>query len=310
MRAWALVFTWAVLADTAAFAGEVGEYDEVSVSPPPDTAMKTVSVENDLGSVVIVGHDSDEVVVRARKRAPDADTLQRLSVALTPAASGVLEVRTELLSGLEQTIARAGSVGVDLEIAVPRHVRPSVKVWKGHVRVEQIDNGAEVLANEANVDFRQVSGRIRSHSTLGRQQFRELVQVTLESLALEGDLAFRDVQGDALTAFTHRGEISATGLVVRKLNLRTFRGPIRLVGVLAKDGHYDIASVHGDIEFSFADIRNTPAVVIAESDAGHLLLPDGFDRQVVSVTPGTPRVALRSRLGDVRVSIIQGLAPL
>ena len=103
MRAWALVFTWAVLADTAAFAGEVGEYDEVSVSPPPDTAMKTVSVENDLGSVVIVGHDSDEVVVRARKRAPDADTLQRLSVALTPAASGVLEVRTELLSCLLYT---------------------------------------------------------------------------------------------------------------------------------------------------------------------------------------------------------------
>jgi len=277
------------------------EFDQVLVNPPGAVVLRDLTVENSLGDVRIEGHDGDSVVVNARKTATSAEALKRLSVGFTPLPGGAVSIGTKLSAGPEMRPLSAGAVKVDLVIQVPRNTRPLVRVWKGDVFIEGVDNGAEVAGNETDVNVRRVSGDVSSHVSRGQQQFWELVGVSLLASAIEGDLALDTVQGKSVEAWTHSGQVTARGLRVKKLALRTVRGDIFVRARVLPKGAYEISSYYGDVEFQMDD--RAPLHVTARSQAGHIGLPDELRERTLE--GGEPLLFAQSRKGDLASLRIQ-----
>jgi hypothetical protein len=208
---------------------------------------------------------------------------------------------------------------VDLAIKVPRKARPEVSIWKGKIVIRGLDNGAAVQANQADVDVRQVSGRISSHITSGRQQFAEILDAHLLASTLQGDMAMDWVTGQVLDVWAYTGDLSAERVRFRELSLRTMRGDIRVKAVMVPGGRYQVSSYHGDVEFWFETA--VPVRVVTRAAAGRVSLPDDvrqgmvvaqrneqsflFEGQGKRFRPAN--VHLYSRTGDVRVDAVRVL---
>ncbi len=295
------------------------EFDRVVVNPPDGLSVNAVVVENSLGSVQVEGHDRPDLVVEARKRAPDDSTVKRLTVAVSPRANGVLHVGTTLEAGTEMRPIAAGSVGIDLAIKIPRGARPDISIWKGKVVISGLDNGAVVQANQAEVDMRNMSGDISSHIAAGRQQFAEISNTTLLASTLDGDMALDLVSGQVLDAWAHTGDLSAQRVRFREIALRTLRGDIRVRAQLLAGGRYQISSFQGDVEIALESVGPVRVTTVAEG--GRISLPD--DVRAGVMTPEyengsffiegrgkrlkPAEVRLYSKRGDVRVDTVRVL---
>jgi hypothetical protein len=254
--------------------------------------------------------------VSAVKHAPDAETARRLTVSLTPQPRGPVTVATAFEPGKESRPIPAGSISINLLIRVPRRAHPRIQVWKGQVKVDGVDNGAEVRANRADIDFRHVSGEISSETAVGRQQFDELVNANIDAQSLEGDMALHVVRGDSLRALAHDGAVVAREIRFKRISIGTIRGDIHISGEFAPGGSYELRSLYGDVEVEIAPTK-TPFRVRGYSRDGQVSFPDGVishldegTREViaVSVEPVTRSFAqleLRSRHGNIRLASIQ-----
>jgi DUF4097 and DUF4098 domain-containing protein YvlB len=285
------------------------EFDRVVVKPPQAVAVEQVVVENSLGNVRIEGHDRNDLIIEAQKRAADDETLKRLSVAVTPRAGGIMHIGTALEAAEEARPIAAGSIAINLIIKVPRAARPDVSIWKGQVWIAGVDNGAAVNANQADVDMRRVSGAIESHVAQGRQQFAELLGADVVASSLRGDVALEWVTGDLLDAWTHTGDLIAERLRVRRISLRTVRGNVFVKAQMMAGGRYEFLSYHGDVEVGVD--RGVPVKLDARSHAGRVSLPEEFRTRMQGDEPllfaeerrgaGRADLRIRSRHGDVRL---------
>jgi hypothetical protein len=285
--------------------------DLVEVSPARGVRIELVDVDNRLGDVRIEGHDRETISILAVKRAPDQETMERLKVSLVPDPDGPVTINTSLKAGQESRPTPAGSIRIDLVIMTPRHARVRAQVWKGRVGVKGVDNGAELVTDEGDIDVTEVSGTVTTQSGHGRHKFAQ-VYGAVDAQAVDGDMDLDLVRGDRLAAVVHVGDIVGRRIRVRDLSVRIVRGSVRLEGEAVAGGHYSVASYWGNVEVKFSS--KGPMRVRALARAGQIHLPARFQRRrmegsfVTGYASGTAgsrdpaEIELRTRVGMITLA--------
>ncbi|ACY16663.1 DUF4097 family beta strand repeat-containing protein [Haliangium ochraceum] len=289
------------------------ERDVLQVDAMPGATFSALLVDNRLGSVRIEGHDLPSILISATKRAPDARTLERLKVSLIPDANGPLRIQTAIAPGDARPLP-GGAVRIDLLIRAPRSASLRAQVWNGRLVVIGMENGADLSANDGDIEVQNASGRIATYSAGGRQELVEVVG-KVDAQLLRGDVDLVEIRGERLDASVHDGRIDTRAVRVRQAWVRTTLGDISFEGYALAGGEYRFASVRGNVEVALVALA--PIAVQAEAGAGSVALPAGMVPQrrngapegaLVALWPmgrGQPAsLELRSRLGNIRFSLV------
>jgi hypothetical protein len=294
----------------------VYERDVIEVDPAPGVRVTSLTVDNRLGAVRIEGHDRETIVISALKRAPDADTLERLKVTLIPDPNGPVRISTSMVAGPDARPIPSGAVEIDLVIRAPRSAQVKAQVWNDPLTLIGMENGAELVANDGEIGVHNASGTIVTHSAAGTQRFVEVVG-KVDAQVIHGQVDLAAIRGDRLDASVHEGRIEGRQVRVRHAWVRTTRGNIRFHGYAVAGGEYRIASIRGDVEVTL--MATAPIAVEAHASAGTVAMPanlrrarqpqSGVEGAVVGFWPGgsgePASVELRSRLGNIRFSLAQ-----
>jgi hypothetical protein len=302
----------AAWADPAGGAALV-QRDAVEVAPAKGIRIDLVDVDNRLGDVRVEGHDREAISILAVTRAPDQETMERLKVSLVPDPNGPVSITTALKAGREARPIPAGSVRIDLVVLVPRGARVHAQVWKGRVGVKGVDNGAELAADDGDIDVTEVSGAVTTESGHGRHTIAQVFGA-VNAQSVQGDMDFDQVRGEELDAVVHEGDVIGRRLRVRNLSVRITRGNARLQAEAVPGGHYAVASYWGNVEIKFTG--RTAIRVLARSRSGAVTLPPGFRRRsgtdglVTAYSPGGGGRApadldLRTRIGFINVVLAE-----
>ncbi|HWM88698.1 MAG TPA: hypothetical protein VNO33_22765 [Kofleriaceae bacterium] len=259
-------------------ASSLVQRDVVEVSPARGIRIELVDVDNRLGDVRVEGHDRDTISILAVKRAPDQETMERLKVSLVPDPNGPVTITTSLRAGEEARPIPAGSVRIDLVVLAPRQARVRAQVWRGRVEVKGVDNGADLVTDQGDIDVSQVSGAVSTQSGHGRHTFAQ-VYGAVDAQSVDGDMDLDLVRGDRLAAVVHMGNVSARRIRVRDLSVRITRGSARLEAEALAGGRYAVASYWGDVEVKFGG--KAPLRVRARTRSGEVVLPSRFRRRKV-----------------------------
>jgi len=237
---------------------------------PADVPFSFVSVDNRLGDVRIEGHDGDEVIIHTFKRGPNDAALDRLKVSLVPDPSGPMRIGTRLETGQESRPLPAGSVRIDLLIRAPRSAGVKAEVWNGKLEVANMDNGAELRANQGELAVEHCSGRIAAHTARGTQSFKEIVG-DIDAQGVIGDMELRVVRGQRLDASIHEGNLVGRGIRVRQVAIGVMKGSVSFHGEVVLGGSYRIATYSGNVEVKLA--KRSPVTVRARARKGEVNLP-------------------------------------
>jgi hypothetical protein len=296
--------------------GAVYERDQVEVDPVAGVHVDELVVDNRLGAVRIEGHDRESVVISAVKRAPDAETLERLKVTLIPDPSGAVHISTAIAAGQDARPIPSGSVEIDLVVKAPRSAQVKAQVWNDRLTLVGMENGADLLANDGEIGVQNASGTIVTHSAAGTQRFVEVVG-KVDAQVINGNVELAAVRGDRLDAVAHDGRIQGRQMRVRQAWVSTVRGDIHFEGEAVAGGQYRITSLRGDIVVTL--MSSAPISVEAFASAGTVTLPprmrrsgqsrSGGEGAVMGYWPGrrgeTAAVVLRSRLGNIRFALAE-----
>jgi len=291
------------LAEDGATGGAV-ERSVIDLAPSAGQTFTRLAIDNSLGDVRVEGHDGPDLVIVAVKRAPDSETLERVKVSVVPDPRGPVSLRTRLLAGPEARPVAAGSVRVDLLIRAPRTSVVEARTWNGGVEVEDVDNGAEVAANEGDIKVTKVLGAVSTTSAQGRHVLADVVG-EVSATSLYGDVKLDWIRGQRLSAVVHRGKLIATRIESREIDLRALRGDVRLELNPALVQKVDVRALRGDVRI---DSRRGPLRVVAESGRGAVRMPASYhparraDGRWVGLGPGTgvaASVSIRTSFGDV-----------
>lgn len=293
----------------------VVQRDLVEVSPARGVTVELIDIDNRLGDVSVEGQDRDSISILAVKRAPDQNTMDQLRVSLVPDPSGPINIKTSLKAGLEGHPIPPGSVRIDLVILAPRHARVRAQVWKGQLGVKGMENGADLVTEQGDIDVTQVSGAVTTQSGHGRHRF-EQVYGAVDAQAVDGDMDLDLVRGDRLAAVVHMGDVIARRIRVRDLSVRITRGSVRFEGEVLAGGRYAIASYWGNVEVKFGSrfgSKAPPMRVRARTRSGGVNLPARFRHRreggvvtgYASASAGTgdaAEVDLRTRVGMITLA--------
>ena len=299
----------AMAEEPAGDAGKVGvfERDVVEVAPGR-VPISFVTVDNRLGDVRVEGHDGDGIIIHAFKRGPDNAALDRLKVSLVPDPEGPVRIGTRLASSGELAPLAAGSVRIDLVISVPRGAGVKAQVWNGRLAVASVDQGAELRANDGEIEVRNCSGRISTSIAVGKQQFAEIVG-DIDAQGINGDLSLDLVRGQRLAATVHHGDVVGRKVHSRNVSIFVTQGNITFAGGLQPGGKYRLTTYRGNIEVRFAN--QTPVRVAARSRDGDVKLPsalrpasqdDGWVTGRMSGRGAAATMDLATAIGAVRVA--------
>jgi hypothetical protein len=248
-----------------------GVYERGVVEVEPSVApIESIEIENDLGDVRIEGHDGDSVIIHAFKRAPDTETLERLKVSLIPDPNGVVRIGSRVATDGEVKKIAAGTVRIDLVIQAPRGARVEGRVWNGALSVLGMENGAELSANEGDIDIESSSGRFVTNSALGRQRIKEVVG-EVDARGLMGELAMEVVRGRRLAARLHEGKVVARDVRSVDVSIHVTKGNVTFEGSPQLGGHWSIVTYRGNIEVSFS--KRAPFRIAARARRGTVKLP-------------------------------------
>ncbi|HEX8557962.1 MAG TPA: DUF4097 family beta strand repeat-containing protein [Pyrinomonadaceae bacterium] len=174
-------------------------------------------VHAERGDVTVTGAEGDSVVVKVVKRGGSA---------ALRGASRVLEAKTD--EGVKLLTAPAGDeVSVSYEVSVPRALRRlEISAGRGDVRVTGFAGAVTADVRQGEVEFRDVSGEVRSKVITGRTR---VFQTAAER---EGSQQFSVVRGDIEATFAEGAgaDVKAQTLdgdieVADGLGLRAERGP-------------------------------------------------------------------------------------
>ncbi|HUS65872.1 MAG TPA: DUF4097 family beta strand repeat-containing protein [Kofleriaceae bacterium] len=290
----------------------VVERDVVELAPARGVRITSIDVDNRLGDVRVEGHDRDSISVMAIKRAPDGETIERLKVSLVPDPNGPVTISTSLLAGQEARPVPAGAIRIDLVILAPRGARVQAEAWKGKVAIQGLDNGAELVTDDGDIDVTQVSGDISTRSAHGSQSFAEIFGA-IDARAVQGDLDLDLVRGERLAAMVQLGDVIAHRVRVRNLSVRITRGDAIIEGEAMPGGSYHIASYWGNVQVKLRG--KTPVRVAARTQAGQVTLPARLRRRENRAFGDSERVIgslgsgrspadldLRTRVGSITVT--------
>lgn len=230
------------------------------------------------GTIALHGVDGDVVRVRELEGRPLADAFR------IDAGDGRLELRAPDRTGLGIILGTGRRHAPDLSIDVPR----------GATIVIETAN-AELVADglHGRTEIRTASGEIELHDTAG----------TLDIDAVSAEVAIDGTGTLELRARTISGDLSVRAAVLRRAEIGTTSGDVRIDARLAGPGPFGIASVSGD------------ATIVARSGfrvEGHTVTGDlrsevehrierSPGRKVLTVGEGSVALAFKSVSGDLRV---------
>ena len=239
-----------------------------------NTPIKNVVIDNRLGSVTIRGHDKPSAIISAYKRAPTGAVLARLRVKLIALPNGQVSITSVLAPSANSMPIRRGSISIDLEITVPRAAQVQGRVWNGSLSADGMDNGATLTSNRGDIEVRNCSGPIVTHTRRGKQELNAIFGA-LSAEGLVSDLVLQQIRGDRLAVSIYRGTVSGRDIRSRDVSVRTTYGDIELQGQAVLGGRYDVNTYSGNVSIRF---RNHIAVKVrAKAKAGvqlpHILRP-------------------------------------
>lgn len=268
-----------------------------------------VDIDNALGDVQIEGYDGDAVSIVAVKHAPDAVALGRLRVTVVPDPDGTVRLSTTITERKERPAVALAAVRVDLTVRVPRGVKVSGRVTTGRLEVRDTDAGADLDSSTGPIVVRNVAGVVFARSLAGSQRFEEVFG-SLDSHALDGDLAFDGVRGPALTARAYDGDIEGHRVAARQVRLASVNGRVELDAEPQAGGSLSVSSLRGAVEVR---LRGAPGVAVRARAGGRLTLAgapsQGQADRWVEAQYGSRRgraaVQVESRFGDVSFGLVQ-----
>lgn len=276
-------------------------------------AVGEIAIDNSLGDVRIEGYDGTTVAVVAVKHAPDAASLRRLRVESLANPDGSVRLTTRLTDrgsgGGERPAVALASVRVDLTIKVPRAATISGRVTTGRLEVANVDAGADLDSSTGPIVVRNVAGVVFARSLAGSQRFEEVFG-SLDSHAVDGDLAFDSVRGAALTARAYAGDIDGRRVASKQVRLSSISGSIDLEAEPQAGGSVAVTSLRGAVDVR---LRGAVGVTVRARAGGRVTLagavaPSSADRWV-EARYGARRdraaVQVESRFGDVSFALMQ-----
>lgn len=286
--------------------GEVIERSELAIGTG-HVAVGAVVADNLLGDLRIEGHDGDTVSLVAVKHAPDAATLKRLRVTLVTDPDGTVRLSTMLND--RGAAAALHQVRIDLTILVPRNARIEGRVGSGRLEVSNTDAGADLDAGAGQIFVRNVAGMVQARSLDGSQRFEEVFG-SIESHAIDADVAIDTVRGPALNAQVYDGDIDGQRVASKQVRLSAIRGGIHLDAEPQAGGSVVVSSLRGNVEVR---LRGAIGTAVRARAGGRLAMPEGLierpaERWVeAQFGPRRSRAAVRieSRFGDVAFSLAQ-----
>ncbi|HKA90749.1 MAG TPA: DUF4097 family beta strand repeat-containing protein [Haliangiales bacterium] len=253
------------------------ERDNVDIAPAPGVTIKTIEVDNRLGNVTVIGRDAPGITLSVVKKAPDAETLERLKINLVPDPNGAVSISSALLVGQEARPIAPVSVRVDITVIAPRNAALDVKAWSGTLAVEGMRAGARLLAHDGQIDVKDVRGLVTTTTMRGNQRLRG-VMGSVWADDTYGDLTFEDIAGDELQARVHRGQVTATQVRSKTVRITTTFGDIRFTGELLSGGIYELRSFRGNVEVrsdgAFRIDAFAPAGIESRVELAHVARPE------------------------------------
>jgi hypothetical protein len=271
-------FALLLLLSAPALAEEVAvERDNVEIAPAPGVTIKSIDIDNLLGSVTVVGRDAPGITLSVVKRAPDDETLERLKVNLVPDPSGTVSISSALLLGQEARPMAPARVRVDITVVAPRGAAVDIKAWSGKVAVEGMRSGAKLLAHDGEIDVRDVKGQVTTTSMRGNQRLRG-VTGSVSADDTYGDLTFEDIGGDELLARVHKGQVTASKIRSQSVRITTTFGDIRFTGDFLSGARYELRSYRGNVEVhgdgAFKIDAFAPAGIDPRLELAHVARPE------------------------------------
>lgn len=277
---------------------------------PAGHAFTQLSVDNPLGDVRVEGYDGTSIQIETRKRAPDADTLDRLRIALVPAEDGSVRITTSVDGGKEvRSVARA-AVHVDIVIRAPRKARVDAATSAGKLSIENLDAGGELDSTSGSITATNVSGELLTHSVSGATSLNQVFG-SVDAATVSSDVELDSINGDKLVASANKGKIAGKRVRSRDIELTTTEGRISLEYEVAIHGHLVVSSLHGDIDVR---MHRHGAVAMrargARLDLGQpSILRAGWAQATLgrATDPGdaAATVELQSKYGVVSLAVIQ-----
>src|SRR5262249_41119721 len=234
-------------------------------------------VDNRLGNVTVIGRDAPGITLSVVKKAPDAETLERLKINLVPDPNGAVSISSALLVGQEARPIAPVSVRVDITVIAPRNAALDVKAWSGTLAVEGMRAGARLLAHDGQIDVKDVRGLVTTTTMRGNQRLRG-VMGSVWADDTYGDLTFEDIAGDELQARVHRGPVAPPQVGSKPARIPTTSGDIRFPGELLSGGIYELRSFRGNVEVrsdgAFRIDAFAPAGIESRVELAHVARPE------------------------------------
>ncbi len=237
------LFVLSTIVSAALAVSSLAQVSEPFSRTVPLSANGSFSIENINGQISIEAWERDEVEIQAVRKAPDAETLERVQVDIDASPNSV-SVETEFKG-------RANGASVDYRIRAPRGARLEIEAVNGAIRV--LNPSGEVDAESVNgsIEIGDASGPVSAESVNGNVEvgYVRLAEGAHDYEAVNGAITLLlpgTVSGD-FDAETVNGDITSDfPLEVRKAKY----GPQRsLEGRLGQGGpQVTLETVNGPIE--------------------------------------------------------------
>ncbi|MBK9031814.1 MAG: DUF4097 family beta strand repeat protein [Myxococcales bacterium] len=280
---------------------------------PTTRAIGAIAIDNPYGDVRIEGYDGTSVVIDSVKHAPDPSALGRLRVVAVQGPDGAVRLTTEVIARKDRPAVALATIRVDLRVRVPRAVKVAGRVSTGRLSVENVDAGADLDSSTGPIVVRNVAGVVFARSLAGSQRFEEVFG-TLDSHAVDGDVAFDGVRGAALTAQVYDGDIDGRRVASRQVRMSTITGAIDLEAEAQAGGALTVTSLRGSVDVR---VRGQVGLAVRARAGGRLSMTGGTPSAAPPTTAdrwveaqygrrrGRAAVKVESRFGDVSFSLLQ-----
>jgi hypothetical protein len=234
---------FALVLSAALAAASPAEVTEPFTRTVPLAADGSFSIDNVNGFISIETWEQNEVAINAIRKAPDSETLERVTIQVTAEAAKV-DVSTEMKG-------RTNGASVDYTIRVPRGARLKAGAVNGPIRILNPSGAVDAESVNGSVSVGDAAGAVSAESVNGPVEvgYVALAQGRHHYEAVNGSITLRmpgTVAGDFRANTVNGGIETDFPLEVRKAKY----GPQRsLSGTLGQGGpEVSLETVNGSIE--------------------------------------------------------------
>lgn len=294
--------------------------------PSSDTFSKTFTVGasgsldifNLSGDIVVTGVAGDTISVNARKDAWGKGSLDDIVVDASETA-GRVEVRGRVRGRRDAKAEVTFTIDVPFGTAVAaRTLAGDIKVVnvRGEVQLDSTSGTVEAIGTPRLIRLKTVSGDVRMDDAAADD--------ALSASTISGDLVASGLKARTLEIVTVSGDVTLSHAVCERAALRTVNGDVEYVGPVAKGGRYEFNSHSGNVHFVLAgsggfelsartfngDVRaELPLVMAPQPEEPDLPGMPGNREVRGKFGDGSAFVVVRTFSGDVVIGRAGGEAP-